>query len=104
MVSNWFTSESQQALSQSIIAVITINEKNIVTFFNQAAEKLWGYQRDEVIGHNVAMLIPADLRDNHDSFVNRHRNTGEDRIVGSSREVQLQRKDGIKVWVQLSLS
>jgi methyl-accepting chemotaxis protein len=104
MISNWFTSESQQALNQSIIAVITINEKNIVTFFNQAAETLWGYPKDEVVGQNVAMLIPADLRANHDGYVNRHRNTGEDRIVGSSREVQLQRKDGKKVWVQLSLS
>ncbi|GGW57587.1 PAS domain S-box protein [Alishewanella tabrizica] len=98
------TSEADQALEQAIIAVITINEQNNVTFFNAAAERLWGYQAAEVVGKNVAMLIPSHLRQNHDSYVNSHRTTGQDKIVGSSREVQLQHKDGHKVWVQLSLS
>lgn len=97
-------SEAQQALNQSIMAVITINERNNVTFFNEAAEKLWGYSPKEVIGKNVAMLVPHDLRSRHDDFVNTHRKTGEDKIVGKSREVQLQHKDGHQVWVQLSLS
>ncbi|NVK54401.1 MAG: PAS domain S-box protein [Alteromonadaceae bacterium] len=97
-------SQASQALEQCIIAVVTIDENNQVTFFNNAAEKIWHYQKNEVIGKNVAMLIPQALRANHDGYVNRHRTTNEDRIVGSSREVQLQRKDGVKVWVQLSLS
>ncbi|MBE0484177.1 MAG: PAS domain S-box protein [Bacterioplanes sp.] len=98
------SSESEQALQQAIMAVVTIDEKNQITFFNNAAERLWGYQRDEVIGKNVAMLIPSQLRPNHDGYVNHHRQTGKDKIVGSSREVQLQHKDGHAVWVQLSLS
>ncbi|PYF79603.1 MULTISPECIES: PAS domain S-box protein [Marinomonas] len=97
-------SSEKQALEQSIIAVITIDTKNTVTFFNPAAEKLWGYSRKEVIGQNVAMLIPHELRANHDGYVQHHRDSGDDKIVGSSREVQLQRKDGVRVWVQLSLS
>ena len=97
-------SSEKQALEQSIIAVITIDTKNTVTFFNPAAEKLWGYNRKEVIGQNVAMLIPHELRANHDGYVQHHRDSGVDKIVGSSREVQLQRKDGVRVWVQLSLS
>lgn len=98
------SSESNQALEQAIIAIVTINEKNNVTFFNRAAEKLWGYTAAEVIGNNVAMLIPAQLRQHHDGYVNTHRSTGNDKIVGSSREVQLQHKNGQKIWVQLSLS
>ena len=92
------TNQAIQALEQSIIAVVSIDEKNRVTFFNQAAEKIWGYRKNEVIGKNVAMLLPHELRANHD------RQTGQDKIVGSSRDVQLQRKDGTKLWVQLSLS
>lgn len=98
------TSESGQALEQAIIAVVTINEQNEVTFFNRAAEQLWGYSAAEVLGKNVAMLIPTQLRPHHDGYVNSHRSTGVDKIVGSSREVQLQHKAGHKVWVQLSLS
>lgn len=98
------TNQAIQALEQSIIAVVSIDDKNHVTFFNKAAEQIWGYRKNEVIGQNVAMLLPHALRANHDSFVNHHRQTGQDKIVGSSRDVQLQRKDGSKLWVQLSLS
>lgn len=93
-----------QALEQAIIAVVTIDHRNHVTFFNKAAEAIWGYSAKEVLGKNVSMLIPTELQANHDKFVNRHREGGEDRIVGSSREVQLKRKDGSLCWVQLSLS
>lgn len=93
-----------QALEQSIIAVVSIGDKNNVTFFNKAAEKLWGYERDEVIGQNVSKLVPESLRRGHDDYVNRHRAGGENRIVGTSREVQLQRKDGKMTWALLSLS
>ncbi|EXJ12024.1 PAS domain S-box protein [Nitrincola nitratireducens] len=97
-------SESLQALNQAIIAIVTINEKNNITFFNPAAEELWGYKASEVKGKNVAMLLPSELHKNHDGYVNAHRTTGQNKIVGSSREVQLQHKDGHKIWVQLSLS
>ena len=93
-----------QTLEQAIDAVVTIDENNHVTFFNPAAERLWGYSKDEVIGHNVKMLVPFAIQANHDNFVNANRNTGVDKIVGQSREVQLERKDGSKRWCNLSLS
>lgn len=97
-------SQAQQALDQAIIAVVTINDTNEVTFFNAAAEQLWGYSQSEVIGKNVRMLVPQAHQRDHDSYVNRHRETGEDRIVGKSREVELVTKQGQKIWAQLSLS
>lgn len=104
-LAGWFrTDTASQALAQSVLAVVQIDHHNIICDFNQAAEKLWGYRKIDVIGKNVAMLIPAELRANHDSFVNHHRETGQDKIVGTSRDVQLQRKDGKRVWVNLALS
>jgi len=94
----------KQALEQSIIAIVSINDSNCVTFYNAAAEKLWGYRRDEVVGQNVAMLVPRELQQRHDGFVNRHRSEGTNRIVGTSREVQLQTKDGRLICALLSLS
>ncbi len=93
-----------QTLEQALDAVVGIDENNCVTTFNAAAERLWGYAREEVLGQNVKMLVPAEIRAGHDGFVNRHRETGEDRIVGTSREVQIPRKDGTVVWGSLSLS
>ncbi|MFB9971377.1 PAS domain S-box protein [Pseudoroseomonas cervicalis] len=95
---------AQQALEQCIIAVVSIDPANTVTFFNAAAERLWGYSAAEVVGRNVRMLVPAAIQPQHDSFVNRHRATGEDRIVGTSREVEIHRKDGSVIWGSLSLS
>jgi len=93
-----------QTLEQALDAVVGIDEANHVTLFNAAAERLWGYGRAEVIGRNVKMLVPAIMQGRHDEFVNRHRQTGENRIVGTSREVQVPRKDGSVVWGSLSLS
>lgn len=93
-----------QTLEQALDAVVCIDERNNVTLFNAAAERLWGYARDEVIGRNVKMLVPAEMQSHHDGYVNRHRQTGQDRIVGTSREIQVPRKDGSWVWGSLSLS
>jgi len=93
-----------QTLEQALDAVVTIDEHNLVTFFNPAAEKLWGYSREEVIGQNVKMLVPHAIQFNHDSFVNANRETGVDKIVGQSREIKLERRDGTTRWCNLSLS
>ena len=94
----------EQVLEQAIDAVVTIDQDNHVTFFNAAAEKLWGYSRSEVIGENVKMLVPNEFRANHDNYVDANRSTGEDKIVGTSRDVEVQRKDGSRIWANLSLS
>lgn len=94
----------KQILDQAIDGVVSIDENNCVSYFNKAAEKLWGYRADEVLGKNVKMLIPDKFQANHDNYVNRHRSTGEDKLVGSALDLQLRRKDGELLWVNLSLS
>lgn len=94
----------EQTLEQALDAVVEIDANNTVTFFNAAAERLWGYARAEVIGQNVRMLVPPVMRSDHDNMVNRNRTTGRNRIVGTSREVEIHRKDGTLRWGNLSLS
>jgi methyl-accepting chemotaxis protein len=95
---------SKQALEQSILAVVTIDEKNNITFYNDAAQNLWGYTPSEVLGKNIKILVPQEHKANHDSYVNSHRQTNINKIVGSSREVELETKSGERIWVQLALS
>ena len=45
----------------------------------------------EVIGKNVKMLVPQAIQSNHDNYVNVNRQTGQDKIVGTSREVSIER-------------
>ncbi|ASP38466.1 hypothetical protein CHH28_07175 [Bacterioplanes sanyensis] len=93
-----------QTLEQCIDAVVTIDDNNNIVFMNAAAEKLWACSRQDVMGKNVKCLVPKGIQPQHDSLVNRNRETGEDRIVGSSRELELHAFDGRTLWVNLSLS
>ncbi len=93
-----------QTLLQVRDAVVMIDERNTIIFFNPAAAELWGYQPEEVLGQNLNLLVPREHRPHHEAYVARNRNTGEDRIVGQAREVSLERKDGQRRQVTLSLS
>ena len=107
MFTMWFNKSNDQQkniLEQCIDAVVSIDENNNITFFNAAAEKLWGYTASEVMGRNVKMLVPRAIQANHDDYVNRNRRTGEDKIVGTSRDIELETKSGKKIWCNLSLS
>ncbi|WP_283248875.1 PAS domain S-box protein [Luteibacter aegosomaticola] len=94
----------EQTLEQALDAVVSIDAGNHVTFYNAAAERLWGYPREAVIGRNVSMLVPVALQAGHDGMVNANRAGRPDRIVGKSREVRLERADGTLLWVSLAMS
>ncbi|MGP0012398.1 EAL domain-containing protein [Pseudomonas sp.] len=93
-----------QTLEQSIDSVVVIDSKNRVILFNAAAEKLWGYAQQEVIGNNVSMLVPQLLRADHDGYVDANRHAGVNKIVGTSRDVPIERKDGSQGWGAMSIS
>ena len=104
---SFFPRKEQQALvalEQSIDAIVSIDQHNRVVFYNDAAERLWGWQRSEVLGQNVKMLVPQMHQDAHDGYIQRHRSSGENRIVGTFREVAPTTRSGAQVWVSLALS
>ncbi len=95
---------NQLALSRCLDAVVFIDDKNEVIFFNDAAERLWKMPRAEALGKNVSSLVPMQWRGQHDSFIETQRKTGVERIVGTTREVPVERADGTHAWGQLALS
>ncbi|WP_213772141.1 oxygen-sensing cyclic-di-GMP phosphodiesterase DosP [Bradyrhizobium sp. dw_78] len=92
------------ALEQAVDAVVLIDDTNRINFFNAAAEKLWGYSREEVLGKEVTLLVPSDIKPHHDSYIEANRKGRKNRIVGTSREIRIVRKDGTQVWSSFSLS
>lgn len=93
-----------QTLEQALDAVVCIDEHHDVTLFNRAAEALWGISRNEVLGQNVKMLVPEAIQHNHDGYIEANKRTGQDKIVGTSREVKVPRPDGKSCWANLSLA
>ncbi|HVV61356.1 MAG TPA: PAS domain S-box protein [Pseudolabrys sp.] len=84
-------------------AMIVIDPQGIVQSFSAAAQRLFGYARDEVIGKNVKMLMPQPYRDNHDGYLKRYAETGERRIIGVGRVVVGQRKSGATFPMELAV-
>ncbi|MFN6993541.1 MAG: EAL domain-containing protein [Aquincola tertiaricarbonis] len=93
-----------QTLEQAIDGVVLIDEHNDVVVFNAAAERLWGYRRDQVLGRNVRMLMPHEMRSRHDAGVHAHRHTGRNRIVGTTVEVPIEQADGSRRQATMSVS
>ncbi|MBH0017910.1 sensor domain-containing protein [Pseudoalteromonas sp. NGC95] len=91
-------------LDQAIDSVVVIDSDNTIILYNKAAEKLWGYSKKEAIGENVKLLVPNEIKSEHDSFVNRNRDSGENKIVGTSREVLIICKNGGQKWGSMSIS
>lgn len=102
------TSGDRDALLRSIIetspdALLTINDRGRVLSFNPAAEMMFGYRADEVIGENVKCLMPPPYQDEHDGYLKRYLTTGEKRIIGIGREVLAKRKDGQIFPIELAV-
>jgi two-component system sensor kinase FixL len=98
----------RDALLRAIIEIspdglITIDEKGLIQSFNPAAQKMFGYRADQVIGRNVSCLMPSPDREHHDGYLARYLRTGEKRIIGIGREVRAQRSDGSSFPVELAV-
>ena len=71
---------------------------------NLAAERIFGFTRDEVVGSNITMLMPEPYRGEHGGYLTAYLTTGQPRIIGSVREVVGLRKDGSTFPMELSVS
>lgn len=91
-------------LETTVDAIVIINEAGTVLTFNRAAERLFGYGREEVEGHNVRMLMPPGHADYHDTYLARYLETEERHIIGSGRVVEGKHKDGTPIPLHLGVS
>ncbi len=91
-------------IETAVDGIVVIDERAIVQAFNRAAEMIFGYSADEVIGHNVSCLMPEPDRSQHDGYIANFRRTGEAKIIGARREVTGQRKDGSVFALDLSIA
>jgi two-component system, LuxR family, sensor kinase FixL len=94
-----------RSLVEAIVdGVITIDDRGTIGSVNPAACRIFGYDAGELVGRNVAMLMPpGDARD-HDAHVSRYLAGGPSRIIGVGREVAGRRKDGTTFPLDLAVT
>jgi two-component system sensor kinase FixL len=89
----------QKAVLQSVLdagpnAMLMIDQAGMITSFSAAAERLFGWRAEEMVGRNVSVLMPKPFQGDHDRHLKRYIETGARRILGKSREVKGLRRDG----------
>ena len=94
---------NEKTLEGALDAIITTNNDGIIEFFNVAAEKLFGYDRQEVLDKQIALLFSKDTSRN-DKFVSAFITPDKEKIVGERREVPILTKFGEEIPVLFLLS
>ena len=84
-------------------AILSIDESHRITLFNNAAERIFGYARDEVMGEDLGVLIPSKYGD-HRRYVERFLERRQGSLVGRTISLTALRKSGEEFPVELSLS
>lgn len=87
----------------AVNGIVTVDSRGNIDFFNRAAERLFGFTSDEVVGRNVTTLIPERYRNAHKAGLERYLKMGEPRIIGKMVELDALRKDGTEFPIELFL-
>ncbi len=86
-------------------AIVSINAAGEIVEFNPAAERIFAYQRDEVIGKSLSeVMIPPSSREAHRKGHQQFTATGKNRLFNQRIELVAMRSDGTEFPVELTLT
>jgi two-component system sensor kinase FixL len=85
-------------------AIVTINEEQIIVGYNQGAEEILGYSREEALGQDLKLIIPPPHKDVHHEYVRRYVATRQARLIGKHVRLTAQRRDGTEFPMSISFS
>jgi PAS domain S-box-containing protein len=92
-------------LEAALDGIVWMDHRGVVVEFNPAAAGMFGFDRDEIVGREVAeTLIPPRLRDRHREGLRRYLESGEQRLLDRRVELTAIRKDGSQFPVELTIT
>jgi PAS domain S-box-containing protein len=95
----------QAILDAAFDSIITMDSEGRVVEVNHAAEEMFGYMAEEMVGRELAeLIIPPHLREAHRHGVERYVATGQGRMVGHPVELPAMRSDGSEFPVEIAIS
>lgn len=91
-------------LDNVIDAIITIDNKGIIKSWNNSAQRLFGYAEKDVIGQNVSLLAASPHQEQHDNYIADYVKSGKAKIIGKTRELYGQRKNGSSFPIEVAIN
>ncbi|MCP5151078.1 MAG: PAS domain S-box protein [Ectothiorhodospiraceae bacterium] len=92
-------------VEKALDCIVVLDAAGDVVEFNPAAEAVFGYRRDEVLGRSFAeRMIPPGARERHRDGLERHLRTGERRMIGRQVRTEGMRRDGTVFPVELAVA
>lgn len=92
------------AVESSPSAVVMVDPEGRIALVNSQTECLFGYQRDELLGQSVEMLVPHRFRHHHPAYRSSFYSQPQARPMGSGRDLFGLRKDGTEFPVEIGLN
>lgn len=96
--------KAHMILEMAAEGIVSIDNKGMIQSFNRAAQKIFGYSEEEIVGKNVKLLMPSPDRDHHDDYISRYLQTGQAHVIGKTRELQGRRKNGMPFPMEISVT
>jgi PAS domain S-box-containing protein len=94
----------EKILQVAADAIVTVDEAQLIVHFNHGAEQMFGYEKAEVLGRALALLLPTRFRASHEGYVAAFGDSVETaRLMGHRREVFGLRKDGTEFPAEASI-
>lgn len=90
-------------MNTAMDAVVVIDGTSRILEFNPAAERMFAYRGEEVIGQSLSLLVPEELRAAHEAYVVRAGGRTDVRFMGQGREVQGRRRDGSRFPIEVTV-
>ena len=101
----WVKGLNRAILDSALDCIIVMNASGRILEFNPAAERVFGYTREEAVGKELAeLIIPAALRERHRQGLRRFLETGEGPVLGRRIEITGVRADGSEILVELAIT
>src|SRR5580700_1951222 len=92
-------------VDSALDCIVTIDHEGCITEFNPAAERTFGYRRNDVLGRPLAnVIVPLSLREKHRQGFARYLATGDARVLGKRIEMTAVRADGSEFPVELAIT
>ncbi|MHC5025765.1 MAG: PAS domain S-box protein [Planctomycetota bacterium] len=91
-------------VNTAVDGIITVDRRGMIESLNPAAERLFGYDVDELLDRPVHTLMPPPHRQAHQGYIENYLRTGDAKVIGTGREVTGLRKDGTTFPVELAVS